>query len=211
VFDSGVTAFGAQAEVESSKPIGDRVEEFAEVMYRYLHLSDDVLRILLKDVDEYFKLGNLRRAADLAIIDACISESEEVVLVGFSMGSIVGYHILANEDESFPVKSFVTCGSPLTDPAEWDWVNRLTPDGVARWPPCLRMWANIWDERDPATSHHDWSGKFRDDAGRVVQSARSFGRAPEPWNPATAHNPFDYLTSKSLAAAVATALRVLDP
>jgi pimeloyl-ACP methyl ester carboxylesterase len=208
VFDPGVPV-GAEVIAEGLLPSGEDVELALELLYRYLHLSDNVLHLLLKDLEEYFGNEDLRNTTDGYVRDAC-QGTQQVVLVGFSMGSVVGYHILVNETEGFPVKSFVTCGSPMTDPKEWKYVTRLAPGGIAVFPPSLRMWANIWDDHDPATTHHDWSDMFPSGRGLTVQSQRSYGRPPEPWNPAAAHNPFDYLTSKSLASAVATALSVTD-
>ena len=206
VFDPGTgvapEAFGL--------PSGADIEQGLELLYRYAHLSDDVLHLLLKDLEEYFLHEDLRNAADAPVRAACLGD-EQVVLVAFSMGSAVAYHILANEQEDFPVKSFVTCGSPIADPKEFQYVSQLTPDGKAIFPPSLRMWANIWDDHDPATTHHDWTGLFASARGLTVQTEKSLGRPPAVTNPAAAHNPFDYLTSKTLAAAVVTALSVTDP
>jgi len=193
------------------EPISGEDEERAlEFLYRLLRLSDNVLSLLLKDLDEYFQDEKLRNLTDGYVRDACLGK-DEVVLVGFSMGSIVGYHLLANEAPSFPVRSFITCGSPMVDPKMYQYVSDLTPDHIAIFPPSLRMWANIWDDDDPATTHHDWTGRFASATGMEVQSERSYGRAPQRTNPAAAHNPFDYFSSKTLAAAVATALSVTDP
>lgn len=209
VFKPGhMTEHGEVAAAQESFAVpnpGDIAERATEFFMRYLHLTDNILSLGLKDVEQYFRNDQLRKKTDDYVLEACAG-ADEIVMVGFSMGSIVGWHVLSDQSKEFPVKSFVTCGSPLVSEGFYDYVKKLSNE-IPMFPPSLRMWANIWDDRDPATLDHDWTGRFSSAIGLQVQAAQSFGRPPKVLKTGEAHNPFDYLSSKALGSAVATGLR----
>jgi hypothetical protein len=176
--------------------------EFAD---RYLNLSGKALELILQDTLEYLEREDLRTLTDDAV-DAACHGADEAVLVGFSMGSIVGYHLLEGQAGDYPVKSLITCGSPIGQRDFYRRIVALAKNNRPMFPACLRMWANIWNDDDPATQVQDLTSLFPSTAGRRVQSARSYGRPPSVANVAAAHNASDYLSSKTLAAALSTAL-----
>jgi pimeloyl-ACP methyl ester carboxylesterase len=143
--------------------------------------------------------------------DACAGPGE-VVLVGFSMGSLIAYNVVAHADETSPVKSLVTCGSPIGDPGFLKYVTQVAPKQTLAFPNGLRMWVNIWNDDDPATQVHELTPLFPDlrkepeKPLREIQATPTRGRGPGPLNPAAAHNGPDYLSSKALGAAVKAAL-----
>lgn len=185
---------------------GEILEGAIEFADRWGLLSGTVLELLLADTKEYLTRDGLRQATDALVTEAC-ADADVVVLVGFSMGSLVGYHVLMN-DQPEAVRYFVTCGSPIGSQRFYSYMKQLFPGGV-KFPPKAQMWANIWNDQDTATKVNDLTPLFPSDSeGLFVQSARSYGRAPELKNPFAAHNANDYLSSKALGAAVATALRV---
>jgi pimeloyl-ACP methyl ester carboxylesterase len=199
VFDPGTSAEGI-----SIHP-GRLVEGAMEFADRFFNLSGGVLELMLTDVKEYFTRDALRTATD-DLVRGAFGDAEKVVVVGFSMGSIVAYHVLVTESEGSKAIGLVTCGSPIASRSFYKYLSNLAPNGVPVFPAGVRIWANIWNNDDPATQVHDLASYFLSNRGRVVQSARTFGRPPEPWNPAAAHNSDDYLSSKALGAAVKTAL-----
>ena len=202
-FENGLPA---PAGVSITLPDFGRIAEGAlEFADRYIDLSGRTLELLLADTLEYLQRDDLRQRTDDIVDRACVGAGE-VVLVGFSMGSIVAYHLLAAKPDDHVVKSFITCGSPLGQRDFYRHVVALSTDNRPLFPPCLRMWANIWNDDDLATQVQDLSPLFPSAKGLRIQSARAYGRAPSVLDPAAAHNPFDYLSSKALAAALVTAL-----
>jgi len=78
-----------------------------------------------------------------SIIEANLLEDEEYVVVGHSLGSIIGYNIL-REKKNIKVIKYITLGSPLGISAV---KKRLkTP---LKMPPCIEKgWLNAYDDRD---------------------------------------------------------------
>ena len=201
---------GVRNEGKGIPTIGDAAEWAIEFADQFGILSGGILELMLRDVKEYFTLEAVREATDAIVLDA-IGDAEVVTFVGFSMGSLVGYHILSVKQPP-AVRYFVTCGSPIGSRRFYKYVRDLSVNRQPRFPDRLMMWANIWDDRDTATKVFDLTRLFPSTVpGRVVQSARSYGRPPARTNPFTAHNASDYLSSKSLGAAVMSALRAGSP
>jgi hypothetical protein len=100
----------------------------------------------LNQVVRYFNDPDLREQAVQSVL-ALITPQTRVV-VGHSLGSVVGYEALYRRSEN--VKSFVTIGSPLGMPNVV--FNKLKPGpgalGVGRWPGKVRYWTNIADRGD---------------------------------------------------------------
>ena len=205
-FDDG-TGRGPERGLLPHFDFGRAIEAFGEWIDGRTGASGKVLNHLLDDTREYYERSDLRSLTDALVEEACQGPGE-VVLVGFSMGSLVAYNVLAHAVGGFPVKSLVTCGSPLGDPAFKQRAASVVQGGSLQFPTCLRMWANIWNDDDPATRVHELTSFF--EGNHEIQSAPTRGRGPSPINPAAAHNGSDYLSSKALAAAVATGLRAAD-
>jgi pimeloyl-ACP methyl ester carboxylesterase len=167
-----------------------------------------MLRPAIRDVFQYLEDAEFRTEANARLISTCMQYSA-VVLVGFSMGSIVGYEMLRTAAEAFPVREFITVGSPIgLGP-----VNRPLRDlsGAAKtpFPPGVRLWLNIWNEDDVATGIHGQAlaDMFVDPSGeREIQSAQNFGRAASASNVFGAHDALDYLSSLAMGVALHTAL-----
>ena len=206
VFDPG-RGRGEGVEVTFDLPdFGRAIEGFFEWVDRRTGGSGLVLDWILNDTREYLEKRDLRERTDQEAIDACQGDAEPV-LVGFSMGSLVAYHLLVHASKDFRVKSFISCGSPMGDRAFRDRLARISPDGKLSFPGCLLMWANIWNDDDPATQEFELSKHYeRKGKGRGVQAQETRGREPGALNPAAAHNPLDYLSSKALGSALKTAL-----
>jgi hypothetical protein len=167
-----------------------------------------VLRPILPDVFEYLEDASLRRRADSRVVREC-NRTSAVVLVGFSMGSIVGYHVLQSARPDFPVRAFITVGSPLGLGPVNRPLRRLTAGERTPFPPHLRMWMNIWNEDDVATGIRDraLADLFPDPEGRrTIQSAQNAGKSAAATNPFAAHDALDYLSSLAMGAALHAAL-----
>jgi hypothetical protein len=162
---------------------------------------EGLLSKAIPDVFDYLDDQERRDAANAIVAKAC-TDAGARVLVGFSMGTIVGYDVLRTAPAGFPVKAFVTCGSPIAlEPIH----KRLVPGGPTPFPPVIDLWLNIWNDDDVATGIHgeELAALF---PGGTIQDAEAFGRAPSPTNIFAAHNAIDYLSSLAAGLAIHVAL-----
>jgi hypothetical protein len=171
-----------------------------------------MLRPAIRDVFEYLENAEFRAKANERLVKVCRTH-DAVVLVGFSMGSIVGYDVLRAVDPTFPVRAFITVGSPLGLGPVNRPLRALAGTGVTPFPPGIRLWLNIWNEDDVATGIHgqELSDLFVDPTGaRTIQSAQNFGRVASAANVFGAHDALDYLSSLAMGLALHTALLDLE-
>ncbi|MEU3570968.1 hypothetical protein AB0E96_21475 [Kitasatospora sp. NPDC036755] len=102
----------------------------------------------LKQLTRYLEDERIREAAQARV--AARIGPETRVVVAHSLGSVVAYETLCQEDHpDRDVRMLVTLGSPLGMGALV--LDRLRPrpvDRKARWPKALRSWTNIADATD---------------------------------------------------------------
>ena len=93
-----------------------------------------------RDVYVYLNYKAVRKA-----IDAIVSPhlSNPCVVVGHSLGSVVGYNVLSKTPATVVVQRYITVGSPLG-------LNAIKSklDNPLAMPPCARGWYNAMDDRD---------------------------------------------------------------
>lgn len=183
----------------------------------HLGAAGTLLELLLHDVDDYYAEPDLRRLTNDRLVDAVRSglpAGEQVVVVAFSMGTLVAYDTL-RADPKLPVGALITCGSPLAMPSIY---RRVGATGSSRarmrtpFPSQLRLWVNVWTKDDPATAgHHDMAARFPapDPATQHVQDLETWGRSATPTSPFGAHDALDYLSSRTVGAAVRAAVRAV--
>lgn len=125
---------------------------------------------------------------------AATVDADTAVIIGHSLGSVVGYEALCAHPE-WPVRAFVTLGSPLgIRNLVFD---RLTPppiDGRGYWPGGSCRWTNICDRHDVVALVKELGPLFGDVIDRRVDNG---------WR---AHALVAHLTSVETGAAVASAL-----
>jgi len=184
---------------------------------QHLGVGDALLDLLLQDLDEYYAEPELRKLTNDRLVSACregLPPGERVVVVAFSMGTLVAYDAL-RADPTLPIGALITCGSPLAMPSIYRKVEATAPRGMrprTPFPRQLRLWVNAWTKDDPATAgHHDMAARFPapDPNAQHVQDLETWGRSAAPTAPAGAHNALDYLSSRVVGTAVDAALRVL--
>jgi hypothetical protein len=175
------------------------------------------LRPVLPDVFQYLENPEYQQATNARLVDAC-KDKVPTILVGFSMGSIVGYEVLREAGQDFPVRSFITVGSPIGLGPVNRPLRKLANADKTPFPPYIRLWLNIWNDDDLATGIHgdELARMFPDtredeeQRPRTIQSARNFGLGPALLNPAAAHNAMDYLSSLAMGVALHTAMLDID-
>lgn len=97
------------------------------------------------------KGGKIRDKVNEAIKKALSTECASVVLVGHSLGSVIAYDViresLSEEGPHFPIKAFITMGSPLAWVTDLRIADKEVPDSqffIGNIP-----WVNFYDEQDP--------------------------------------------------------------
>ncbi len=94
-----------------------------------------------RDVYVYLTNKVVRKAIDGLVLPH-LTEGPCVV-VGHSLGSVIGYNVLSKTAQNVSVKRYITVGSPLGLNA----IKRQLDTPLAM-PPCAKGWYNAMDERD---------------------------------------------------------------
>ncbi|EUC00048.1 hypothetical protein PMI07_006328 [Rhizobium sp. CF080] len=122
-------------------------------------LSAHAIERATRDVYLYLTRTKVRKAINSVVEDALGDGS--VVLVGHSLGSVVGYDILLNSPKAANVVHYVTIGSPL---AVGPIMRSFKP---LRYPEQLRSWYNAFDDRDVVALNALDNGYFPVSGGRI--------------------------------------------
>ena len=198
IADDMLAAAGVEAAAEAAALEGlgfDSLNGLATVLDRHLRLGDVVVRLLLDDVESYFGDARLRGLAIDRVAEAVAAPSDDVILLGHSLGSVVVYDLVRQRPD-LPVRGLITLGSPLGLPTV---LRRLDaprfPDGLARW-------VNVLDPRDLVTGREKLRDDFPSADGRAVEDRETEGRPPSLTNPTAPHDGIVYLSSVALGSAL---------
>ena len=116
------------------------------------------------------------------------------VLVAHSLGTLLSYMALCNHPQ-WPVRTFVTLGSPLASPMMFGQLDPAPVDGQGVWPGSIERWVNVRAVGDKAAAV-PLAERF---GNRVVDVLIDNGHR--------AHAPEPYLNSATTGEAIAAALR----
>lgn len=127
------------------KPRGPLNWEWVHAIFRAIDthgggLSADAIEDFLRDVYLYSTVKVVRDAVD-AIVRASIDERPTVV-VAHSLGTVVAYNVLRQDDRALRVPLLMTLGSPLAIRAIRDQLLPLS------YPAEVSSWYNAYDPRD---------------------------------------------------------------
>jgi hypothetical protein len=171
-----------------------------------IKVGDVAVRLLMQDVETYFGDPELRDKAIQRIVEAVNDASDEVILIGHSLGTVVAYDALRRHPE-LPVRGYVSLGSPLGLPT----VRRsLEASDALRFPDDLDRWVNIYDKRDFVTGNQPLAPLYRADDGPQVEDRLSQGRRPSVLQPAAAHDGIVYLSAVILGEAVRSMVEMMQ-
>lgn len=110
-------------------------------------LGEKAIDHFTRDVYVYLTIKAVRKAIN-EIVEASFSD-EPFVVIGHSLGTVVGYNVLSKLSTTIPVKKYITVGSPLGLNA----IQRKL-DLPLLMPPCVNGgWFNAMDERDVVALH----------------------------------------------------------
>ncbi len=116
-------------------------------------LGEVAIDAFTRDVYVYLTNRSVRKTID-GIVSRALSDGPCVV-VGHSLGSVVGYNVLKNASPAIGVQKYVTVGSPLGLKA----IKRKL-DAPLAMPKCVHSWFNAMDERDVVALHPLDSANF---------------------------------------------------
>lgn len=155
--------------------------------------SERALIFDLKQTNMYFNDPEIRRTACARVKKAIRVDTN--ILIGHSLGSIVGYEVLCANPE-LPVENFVTIGSPLgISNLIFDKLVPGPKDNIGQWPRGVARWTNVADVGDIVASVKALSSRF---SSRVTDHLT--------YNGSSAHSASRYLSSKEVGHAVADGL-----
>ena len=103
-------------------------------------LGSKAIDAFTRDVYVYLSYRAVRRAIDSIVAP---SIAGPCVVVGHSLGSVVGFNVLRSIDPSVDVKSYITVGSPLGVKAVKEKLQK-----PLKMPSCTNNWYNAMDEGD---------------------------------------------------------------
>jgi pimeloyl-ACP methyl ester carboxylesterase len=133
-----------------------------------------------------------------ARLEAVVDDDTRVI-VAHSLGTIVAWSTLVHHRD-WPVRTFVTLGSPLASPMIFDRLDPAPADGVGAWPGPVEHWVNV--------------AAVGDRAAAAARLAERFGARVEDHrvdNGHRAHDPEPYLNNPVAGAAVLRGLGRLGP
>ena len=161
-----------------------------------LHVGRPLLTWFLKDLDEYFRDQTIRDRVLAAVRDKVkevAAGGEPVLLLAHSMGTIVGYDLLATDGAgALDVEAFVTFGSPLGMASLRERVAVLHPG--TPYPAGLGAWTNVYNEKDFATVVRELADIYRTLGAPRIRDVQAMGRDPSIVDPGSGHDPIVYLS-----------------
>ncbi|MFD1139911.1 hypothetical protein ACFQ4C_02280 [Larkinella insperata] len=105
-------------------------------------LGDRTIDRFTRDVYVYLTNKAVRRAIDAIVAKAFVAD-EPYVVIGHSLGSIVGYNVLSSLSSTRKILLYLTVGSPLAIKA----IKRQLDSPLAT-PLSVKSWYNALDDRD---------------------------------------------------------------
>jgi CHAT domain-containing protein/PGAP1-like protein len=157
-----------------------------------------VLQLFLKDLAQYFKDKTRRTQANRVLATEARAAKGDVILLGHSMGTIVSYLSLWEEQAALKrVRGLLTFGSPLGMDSIRHHVDAIVKGLPFPQPP--RRWVNVFNDEDFATLIPHLAPIYRSTDGRAVEDVPAKGRPPTLRDAGRGHDPMIYLTSRGLA------------
>lgn len=184
---------------DSKVPVPVSVQRALDALSHSRHLAGIAEQFLLgtlRQVRRYFGEPALRSGAQARLAELITPETR--VIIGHSLGSVVGYEALC-ATPGWPVRSLITLGSPLgIRNLVYD---RLVPKpagGRGVWPKPLRSWTNVCDRYDVVALVKELAPLFPAGGSEINDQSVHNG-----WK---AHQLGRYLTATETGSAVAEVL-----
>lgn len=144
----------------------------------------DMVNVMLTETDLRDRLRDR--------IESVVADDTRV-LVAHSFGTVLSYTALCNHPD-WPIRTFVTLGSPLAAPMLFETLEPKPVDGQGAWPGSVERWVNVRAVGDNAAAA-SLVERFGDRVEEIVIDNGHRAHAPEP-----------YLNASATGAAIADAL-----
>ncbi|WP_295432894.1 hypothetical protein [uncultured Thiodictyon sp.] len=144
---AGITDQQINAEYGANpKPKGPQNWEWVQAIFRALDthtpgISDKALETFTRDVYLYTSRAGVKSEIN-KIVAADLTDTEPMVVVGHSLGSVVGYSVLREDPRTLKVPLYLTVGCPLGVRPIRDQFRPL------KFPTPAKAWYNAYDDRD---------------------------------------------------------------
>jgi hypothetical protein len=159
----------------------------------FADIAERALIFDLKQVKRYFREPSLRSEIQQRVAQEVSDDTR--VLIGHSLGSVVGYEVLCAHPE-WPIRTLITLGSPLGIPnLIFDRLQPQPQTGSGVWPATVTRWTNIADGGDVVALKKQLQPLF----GAALEDVLIY-------NGATAHDARPYLTTEETGRAIAVGL-----
>ncbi len=142
--------------------IGGDLLDDVKRFFNVRHTAEAFLERKLPDLHRYYEepavRKELRSRLEKALLD---NQSERIMLIAHSMGSIIAYDVLrklGRKHPDFRLRHFVTIGSPLGLPHVLYKIEK--EHSRARTPSVVDRWTNFADRRDPVAADVFLKGDF---------------------------------------------------
>lgn len=191
---------GAPAAIAGDRSFWSGLNRLVQFVDQHAGIGGEVvLEFFLKDLAQYFHDDDRRAQANGVLAAEARKAPGDLILLGHSMGSIVSYLSLHEEQAALNrVRGLVTFGSPLGMQAIRKRVEAIVP-GLP-FPDAPRRWVNVFNDEDFATTVPHLADIFRAPDGRHVEDEAAVGRTPSVSSPGRGHDALIYLSSRGLAA-----------
>ena len=166
-------------------------------------ITQRVTRALLRDVHEYFFVGERREAMRKSVLDRISVGGGPFVVIGHSQGSMIAYNVLCDLDpRKHNIALFVTIGSPLGLTEVHDQLRKVRKEKTLRVPACVKSWLNVADPLDVVALDKWLGGEF---------TPKGFIKDEIRWNqdsPRDSHSGTGYLSLSTVQSAVQQAVDI---
>jgi hypothetical protein len=109
--------------------------------------GEQLVMALLGQVRRYLKNDEIKAKIQSRVLEKVTPQTQ--VIVGHSLGSVVAYECLCQEQPEWKVQTLVTLGSPLgIHPSVFDRLRPKPQDRKGVYP-SVKQWINVADSRDP--------------------------------------------------------------
>ena len=160
----------------------------------------------MRDVAYYLEDQRMRDAVLEIVrgeVERAQAQHDDVVVIGHSLGSVVAYDFLQDQQPQFLVRLLVTAGSPLGYPIVQNNLPGSTRGAKPPVPPIEPggdgpRWVNAYDVRDFVALVHPLSKYFADGQTKI--------RDEVTHNPSGAHSIEDYLADPDVAGPIGAAV-----
>ena len=189
----------SEAPPDGERGLWDNLAGTITALDNQFGLGEVILQRFLTDLAQYFADDHLRNQVLVRVAETIQAANGPVVLLGHSMGSIVGYDLMIRRPE-LPVQALVTFGSPVGTATCRKHV--ANAKGETPFPPSLPRWINIYYRQDIATVVRLLAPFFPSGDGRSVEDREMVGRPAGLTDLAGGHDPIVYLSSWAMGESV---------